>query len=86
MIESNTFVPMPRTAQNAALGIGFERKLPDLGRGQRILVWSAGQFREAEVIRRCPGPIYWAKLTGGSRRGQNELVSCNNFGGLVDAG
>lgn len=86
MTEENRTVPMPRTAENAALGIGFERALPKFKKGARLLVWYGGRFRECEVIRRCPGPVYWAKFPGAAGRSNNVLVSCNNYGGCVDAG
>lgn len=85
MTEINRPVPMPRTAENAALGIGFERRMPDLKRGDRVSVWCDDRFWPADVVRRCPGPVYWAKIASGLRRGQNVLVSCGNYGGRLNA-
>lgn len=76
---------MPSTVENTALGFGFERTLPKWKKGQKVRVWIAGRFMTAEIVRRMPGPVYWAKVTTDPRRGESVIVSCANFGGVVDA-
>ncbi len=85
MKNDSKFEPMPRTAENAALGIGFERTLPEFKKGQKVQLWVAGRFWAAEVVRRCPGPVYWVKILDHPRAGQNCVLSCNNYGGVLDA-
>lgn len=72
---------MPSTAENAALGIGFERALPKLGKGEKCRIWVGGRFWVATVVRRMPGPCYWVSLDDGKCRGTRHIVHCGNWGG-----
>jgi hypothetical protein len=57
-------------------------KLPDMKRGQMVWVWFNDEWRAAEVERRLPGQVYWAKFdckVDGFRR---VVLSLGNFGGL----
>lgn len=85
MTEANRPVLMPGAVRNAALGIGFERRLPDLERGDRIYCEVESGTVSAVVTRRCPGPVYWVRILTGPLAGCSDLVSCRNFGGLLDA-
>lgn len=56
-------------------------KLPKLSRGQMIWILVNDEWRAAEVGRRLPGDVYWAKLDEPVGGCKNFVVHCGNFGG-----
>jgi hypothetical protein len=56
-------------------------KLPDMKRGQRVWAEFCGRIVAAEITRRVPGNVYWAKLDEPVEGMKNFVVSVGNFRG-----
>lgn len=80
MSKRESYPPAPQTAENKALGVGFERKLPVLRKGTVVEVWYKGRWCQAEITRAIPGPCYWARVLTTPHRKENALVCLATFG------
>jgi hypothetical protein len=56
-------------------------KLPDMKRGQMVWAEFCGRIVAAEITRRVPGNVYWAKLDEPIEGMKSFVVSVGNFRG-----
>lgn len=60
-------------------------RIPDLSKGQGVWVLHQNRWCRSKAVRRLPGGMWWCVVEAGRYASERVIVSCNSWGGVIDA-